>query len=132
MRHVVVVSILWLIAVGLLCAWGTQSQAGSHRLGDPKQTVIIEPAPDDYEQIELSWAMSVDPVAVASPERTDMAGNMLANLLSDPSWRIQVQKLFEHWLAIGYEKEIASAMAKEHAALIALAFADALLEAAGG
>lgn len=106
--------------------------ADAQRRGD-KPLVTWERAPGDYEAI--SWAATplpvdaVDAVALASPLRTAMANEIFGNLLGDPTFRYQVQLWFQHYDAKGYTD--ASAMAKRDAASIALAFADALIEAAG-
>lgn len=127
----------------------------TQRTGDPKQTVVIEPAIGDFDQIDESWLVPVDPVseggiridvetlswaaqavpvdpfAVASPQRTELAGTIFGNLLSDPSWRAQYDALFRSYMSWGHPREVAAAMADAMAAERVVSFADALLAAAG-
>ena len=90
------------------------------------------------EYIELSWAAMPAPERNVSAEfdgevagvlipRLELAGPVLANLLNDPSWRYGVQRQFEYYKSINYPEDVAAAMAKERAAEVALAFADALI-----
>lgn len=96
------------------------------------------PVPTVEYSGDMEWLLDAEPVGTAStitvvaPERLAIAGDVLANLLSDPSFRYQVQVWFEHYVSINHPREEASRMAKGHAAEIALAFTDALIEAAGG
>lgn len=110
----------------------TKVMADSQRRGD-KPIVTWERGEGDFA--DISWAATplpvdgVDAVALASPERTAMAGEIFGDLLSDPTFRYQVQRWFEKYELIGYPD--ASAMAKRDAASIALAFTDSLIKAAG-
>ena len=107
--------------------------ADSQRRGDKTVPITVGELPSDVT--DISWAAQpvpvdgVEAVALGSPERTEMAGEILAGLLSDPTFRYQVQLWFQHYDAKGFTD--ASARAKRDAASVALAFADALIEAAG-
>ncbi len=110
---------------------GTLLQAEPQRGNNPTPPTTWEKMPGDFT--DISWAVpvpvdGVDAVVLASPERTAMSNEILAGLLSDPTFRYQVQLWFQHYDAIGHTD--ASAMAKHDAASVALAFADALLAAA--
>ncbi len=113
--------------------WAGLVSADSPRHDEPKALVTMTELPSDFANI--SWAAepaaTTGVVMAVSPERLDVAGGILANLLSDPSFRYQVQVWFEHYESINHPPDEAAAMAKGHAAAIALAFTDALIEAAG-
>ena len=131
--------LLFAVCLCALCGgwyWAGQVQAASDRRADKPVPVTQGELPADFDAI--SWAAvpvpvdGADAVALASPLRTEMAGDILANLLSDPSWRAEIELWYRHYVSIGHKQAEASAMSKVLAADIALAFADALLEAAGG
>jgi hypothetical protein len=120
-----------LVGFGLI--YGASAYADAQRRGDPKPEIIIVEAPGDFDQIDLSWVVPADPVAVASPLRTEMANEILASLLSDPTWRAEITRWFQGWYKDGqgqYTYEEASRMALGKAVSIPLAFTDALLDAA--
>ncbi len=137
MKHVVK-SGLWLavacaMGFGYLAVTADQANAQVRPRGDPKPLVTWEQAPGDYEA--LSWSATpvpVDTQAVASPLRTDIAADIFAGLLSDPSWRFQYDALFQTYKSWNYEPDVAMAMANAMAASKAVSLADALIEAAGG
>lgn len=107
---------------------------GSQEQGDP--TVTWEELEGVYEALPWSGQPvpvdGVAPVAVASPERLQIAGAVFASLLNDPSWRAQYESLFQSFMSWNYERDVARAMVDTMAAQRALTFTDALIEAAGG
>ena len=119
------------LVVVCLIGWAAMAAPSRGIVERDKQTVQYEDVMWAVESVVVLTDAS-DVFAVASPERLDLAGGILANLLSDPSFRYQVQVWFEHYVSINHPPDEAAAMAKGHAADIALAFTDALIEAAGG
>ncbi len=102
------------------------------RRGDPKPVVTVVEAPGDYT--DVSWSaqpVPVDAVAVPSPLRTEIAADIFAGLLSDPSWRVQYDDLFRWYLSSNIKREVAARMADAMAAERAVSLADALIRAAG-
>lgn len=124
--------ILFAVCLCVTCGfwfWAGIAQADAQRRAEKLEPPItVGELPGDFT--DISWAIERVPdgvVAVASPERIEVAGNILASILSDPLFRHKYHVLFEHYMAIGHEREEASAMAKGHAAQVAYAFADALV-----
>lgn len=114
--------------------------AGPQRRGEKVTqaggTVTWEELEGVYEALPWSGQPvpvdGVAPVAVASPERLQIAGAIFASLLNDPSWRAQYDDLFLSFMSWNYGRDVARAMADTMAAQRALTFTDALIEAAGG
>lgn len=125
----------WVASISLVffgVVYGASAYAAAQRRGDPKPVVTWVEAPGDYTA--LPWSaqpVPVDALALASPLRTEIAADVFAGLLSDPSWRAQYDSLFRTYMSQNIDRDVAAAMADTMAAERAVAFADALLRAAG-
>lgn len=125
-------AVIAVLTFGLLVTMATLSYADSPRRGETKPLVTVVEAPGDYTA--LPWSaqpVPVDALALASPLRTEIAADIFAGLLSDPSWRVQYDSLFRSFMSWGHDRDVAAVMADAMAAERAVAFADALLRAAG-
>lgn len=84
-------------------------------------------------RVPVSGAGSVARISPVDPLRLQIAGFVLGNLYGDPSWRNVDRKSWsDHFVSIGYPREVAAEMADVLGGLIALARTDGLYEAAGG
>lgn len=124
-------AIAFLVGVGIMSMVAFSVGAADRRGEKLEPPTTSGPMPGDWTAID--WAIPIDRSdagVVASPERTQIAVDILASMLSDPTFRYEVRLWYEHYLAKGHEREEASFMAKAQAAQIGYAFADALILAA--
>ena len=122
------------------CLASTILAAPQHR--GEKAEVLVTWVGGEYAEIEVEGVLWRVPVpgtgSVAymdppDPLRLQIAGGVLASLYGDPTWRNVDRKSWsDHFITIGYPREVAAEMADVLGGMIALARTNGLYEAAGG